>query len=75
MRPPGAGSRTRVEHHWAAGAEERANRLEHAQGKRLELWASVVDGRKVNGPQDAVGHIGGSGDLQEMAALADSIEA
>jgi len=72
---PGARAGGRVEHHRATGAKKWTHRLEHAQGKGLKLRASVVDGRKVDGPQDAVGHIGGSGDLQEMAALANAIEA
>ena len=39
-----------------------------SQAERAELGAAVVDGRAVHRPQDAVGHVGRAGDLQEMAA-------
>ncbi|GFN28209.1 hypothetical protein ADE_39070 [Achromobacter denitrificans] len=42
--------------------------FQHRQPQRAEYRAAVVDGGLVDGAQDAVGHVGGPRNLQEMPA-------
>jgi hypothetical protein len=66
-RLPGAGARRRVDHHRAHAVEDGAEarqKLAHHGGK---LRAAMVDGGHGDGAQNAVRHVGGPGDLQEVA--------
>ncbi len=65
---PGAGARRRVDHDRPRGLEDRLQALQDFQRQLRELGTPMVDGRLVHRPQDAVGHVGGPGNLQEMAA-------
>jgi hypothetical protein len=48
--------------------EDALHSLEHREADLLEFGAAVVDGRAIDGAQDAVRHVRGSRDLEEMAA-------
>src|SRR5687768_17481693 len=68
-RFPGAGAGRGIDHHFALRA------LEHAlhPGKAIladvgEVRTAMVDGGEIDGAQHAVGHVGRSRDLQQVAA-------
>jgi hypothetical protein len=48
--------------------EDPLDPLEDLLAERLELRAAMIDGRTVDRAQDAIGHVGRAGDLQEMSA-------
>ena len=74
-RLPGAGARCRIDDDRMPGLEDLRDALEHPQAERAELRAAVVDRRQAHRPQDAVGHRGRPGDLQEVAAGRDGSRA
>src|SRR5258708_3636510 len=68
-RFPGAGARSRVDDYFAARAfEDALHSRDHALPQLGEVGAAVVHGRKVDRAQHPVGHVGGAGNLQEVAA-------
>jgi hypothetical protein len=64
---PGARARGGVDHHRLLGLEDLADVAQHLQAELLELRAAMVDGRLVDRAQHAVGDVGRTGNLQEMA--------
>ena len=50
------------------GLEDALEAGEHLACQVAELRTAMVDGRPVDGAQDAVGHVGRPRDLQEMAS-------
>ena len=62
----------RVDDDRAVGAEDRAQALQDLEAERREARPAVVDGRRVDRPQDAVGHVGRPGDLEEVAPAAEA---
>ena len=73
-RFPGAGAGGRVDHHGMPGLEDLLDALQNPQAQHAELRAAVVDGRIAHRAQDAVGHRGRTGDLQEVAAGGVEVE-
>ena len=65
---PGAGAGAWEDNDGAVGAEHLAHAVEHAAAEQAELGPAVVDGGAVHGAEDAVRHVAGAGDLQEVAA-------
>ena len=66
---PGAGARRGIDHDFALRAlEDALHSGEHFLADRAELRAAVVHRREIDRAQHAVGHVGRSGDLQEVAA-------
>src|SRR5829696_5543691 len=64
-----AGSRGGIDHHFALRAlEHTLHAGEHFLADDAELGTAMVHGRKVDRAQHAIGHIGRSRDLQEVAA-------
>jgi NAD(P)-dependent dehydrogenase (short-subunit alcohol dehydrogenase family) len=53
-----------------AAPEDRTEPVEHLAGERGELRTAMVDRRGCQRPQDAVGHVGRTGDLQEVPSAA-----
>ena len=52
----------------AVGLEDGFEVGENARAEMAEIGAAVVHGGVVHGAQDAIGHVGGAGDLEEVAA-------
>ena len=54
---PGCRARGRVDDHRTLGSEQRPYALEELERQGLKLRAAVIDGGKVDGPQDAIWHV------------------
>ena len=67
-RLPRAGSRRREQHDRLAGLDDGSHAGKHLAGQLAERRPTVIDGRGGDRAQDAIGHVGRSGDLQEMSA-------
>src|SRR4030095_6197260 len=65
---PCPGARGGVDKHMAARLENTLHTLEHIAPQPREIATSMVDGRPVDRAEHAVGHVGGTWDLQEMPA-------
>ena len=59
-------ARRRKDHHRAGGLEDRLQAVEHLAPQRGELRAAVVDRRLRHRPQHAIGHVGRTGNLEEV---------
>jgi hypothetical protein len=73
-RLPRAGARRRVDHHRMARLKNLLHAAQHTQPEHTELRPAVIDGGQAHGPQDAVGHRAGAGDLQEMSPAGVLVE-
>jgi hypothetical protein len=67
-RFPGAGTGGGVDHHVVVGLEDGLDLGQDLAAKRAEFRPAMVDGGVVDGPENAIRHVGRPGDLQEMAA-------
>ena len=67
-RLPRAGAGGGIDHHRAFGLEHAAQLGEQVAAEAAEIGAAMIHRRVVDRPQHPVGHVGGTGDLQEMAA-------
>src|SRR5215470_5251273 len=65
---PRAGAGGRVGHDRASRLEHFMETLEDLVREARELGAAVIDRRPVDRPQHPIRHVGGAGDLQEVAA-------
>ena len=70
-RFPGAGARGRVDHHRLPRLKYVLEAFDDFQAELAELRSAVIHGGVVDGAQDAVGHIGRSGYLQEMTTTVE----
>ena len=62
-RLPGAGAGGGVDHHVLAGLEDGLDLGQDLAAKRLEFRPAMVDGGVVDGPKDAIRHVGRPGYL------------
>ena len=67
-RLPRAGAGGGVDHHRPLGLEHAAQLGEQVAAKAAEIGAAMIHRRIVDRPQHPVGHVGGAGDLQKVAA-------
>src|SRR5687768_4008499 len=68
-RLPRAGAGSRIDHHFALRALEHAlHSGEDFLADRAELGSAMVHCREIDGSQHAIGHVGRSRDLKEVAA-------
>ena len=63
----GAGAGRRKHDHRAAGLEHHAKPFEDIGGQLRELGTAVIDDRLIHRAQDAIGNVGGAGDLKEVS--------
>src|SRR5882762_8800615 len=67
-RLPGAGARGGIDHDRRPGLEHGLEPFEDLQSHGAELGAAMIHRGAVDRAQNPVGHVGGPGDLQEMAS-------
>jgi len=67
-RLPRAGAGGGIDHHHPLGLEDPFHAGDHLAPELAEFRAAVIDGRHRDRLQDPVGHVGRTGNLQEMAA-------
>jgi hypothetical protein len=66
---PRASARRRIDDDLAMrGLEDALHSREHRFAQRCELGPAVIHGRKIDRAQNALGHVGRPGNLQEMSA-------
>ena len=65
---PGAGAGGGIDDDRSAGLEDLLHAVEHFLAELRKFRTAMVDRRLVDGAQHAVGHVGRSGNLQEMAS-------
>ena len=74
-RLPCAGAGSGVDDDGPGGLEDLPEALEYLQRQPRKLGAAVIDRRMIQRAQDPIGDVGGSGNLQKMAATGMIVEA